>query len=33
MLARAANLRLEVDLRRGRRHVAFVPREQLATAA
>lgn len=33
MLARAANLRLEVDLRRGRRHVGFVPREHLATAA
>ncbi|MEU4349073.1 MFS transporter [Streptomyces sp. NPDC023838] len=33
MLARAANLRLKVDLRRGRRHLEFVPREQLATAA
>ncbi|MGP9020173.1 MFS transporter [Streptomyces sp. BR1] len=33
MLARAANLRLKVDLRRGRRHVEFVPRERLATAA
>lgn len=33
MLARAANLRLKVDLRRGRQHVQFVPREQLATAA
>ncbi|MEV6795426.1 MFS transporter [Streptomyces sp. NPDC051320] len=33
MLARAANLRLEVDLRRGRRHVSLVPREELATAA
>ncbi|MEU8957356.1 MFS transporter [Streptomyces sp. NPDC048518] len=34
MLARAANLRLKVDLRRGHRHVQFVPRErELATAA
>jgi len=33
MLARAANLRLKLDLRRGRQHVQFVPREQLATAA
>ncbi|WP_329120976.1 MFS transporter [Streptomyces sp. NBC_01465] len=33
MLARAANLRLKVDLRKGRQHLAFVPREQLATAA
>ncbi|MGW7079372.1 MFS transporter [Streptomyces sp. NPDC054866] len=33
MLARAANLRLKVDLRRGQQHVQFVPREQLATAA
>lgn len=32
MLARAANLRLKVDLRRGERHVQFVPREQLAAA-
>ncbi|GGS04482.1 MFS transporter [Streptomyces aureoverticillatus] len=28
MLARAANLRLKVDLRRGRTHVEFVPRER-----
>ena len=28
MLARAANLRLEVDLRRGRQHVRFVPKER-----
>ncbi|MEU6991550.1 MFS transporter [Streptomyces sp. NPDC046465] len=34
MLARAANLRLKVDLRRGRQHVQFVPRErELAAAA
>ncbi|MFJ2771849.1 MFS transporter [Streptomyces sp. NPDC087300] len=34
MLARAANLRLKVDLRRGRQHLQFVPRErELATAA
>ncbi|MFF1394568.1 MFS transporter [Streptomyces sp. NPDC058287] len=33
MLARAANLRLKLDLRRGQQHVQFVPREQLATAA
>ncbi|MEU5579553.1 MFS transporter [Streptomyces huasconensis] len=34
MLARAADLRLKVDLRRGRRHVQFVPRErEMATAA
>ncbi|MFF2505028.1 MFS transporter [Streptomyces sp. NPDC058067] len=33
MLARAANLRLKLDLRRGAQHVQFVPREQLATAA
>ncbi|MFD6417301.1 MFS transporter [Streptomyces sp. NPDC060194] len=32
-LGRAANLRLKVDLRRGHRHVEFVPRERLATAA
>ncbi|MFD3558770.1 MFS transporter [Streptomyces sp. NPDC058686] len=33
MLARAANLRLKLDLRRGQQHVQFVPRDQLATAA
>ncbi|MFD4632676.1 MFS transporter [Streptomyces sp. NPDC058284] len=38
MLARAANLRLKVDLRRGHQHVQFVPRErdrerELATVA
>ncbi len=33
MLARAANLRLKVDLRRGQPHVRFVPKEELATAA
>jgi MFS family permease len=33
MLVRAANLRPEFDLRRGRRHVSFVPRDELATAA
>ncbi|MFF1838324.1 MFS transporter [Streptomyces sp. NPDC058231] len=33
MLARAGGLRLQVDLRPGRPHVRFVPREQLATAA
>ncbi|MFF1376542.1 MFS transporter [Streptomyces sp. NPDC058308] len=34
MLARAANLRLKVDLRRGHQHVQFVPRErELAAAA
>jgi MFS family permease len=36
LLARAANLRLRVDLRRGHQHVQFVPREQergLATVA
>ncbi|MEU8507520.1 MFS transporter [Streptomyces brevispora] len=33
MLARVGGLRLQVDLRPGRRHVRFVPREQLATAA
>ncbi|WP_405807742.1 MFS transporter [Streptomyces sp. NBC_00210] len=33
MLARVGGLRLKIDLRRGRRHVEFVPREQLATAA
>ncbi|MFF2846979.1 MFS transporter [Streptomyces sp. NPDC058001] len=33
ILARAANLRLKVDLRRGRQHVQFVPREELAPAA
>ncbi|MFJ6570031.1 MFS transporter [Streptomyces sp. NPDC091292] len=32
LLARAANLRLKLDLRRGRQHVQFVPREELATA-
>ncbi|MGI5398191.1 MFS transporter [Streptomyces sp. CA-135486] len=32
MLARVGGLRLKIDLRRGRRHVEFVPREQLATA-
>ncbi|MFI1257106.1 MFS transporter [Streptomyces netropsis] len=29
-LARAGGLRLRIDLRRGRRHVAFVPRESVA---
>lgn len=33
MLARVGGLRLQVDLRPGRPHVRFVPREQLATAA
>lgn len=33
ILARIGGLRLHVDLRRGHRHVTFVPREQLATAA
>ena len=33
MLARVGGLRLKIDLRRGRRHVEFVPREQLAPAA
>lgn len=33
MLARVGGLRLKIDLRRGRRHVEFVPREELATAA
>ncbi|WP_353943954.1 MFS transporter [Streptomyces sp. HUAS MG91] len=33
MLARAANLRLKVDLRRGERHVQFVPRESVPVAA
>lgn len=33
MLARVGGLRLKIDLRPGRRHVEFVPREQLATAA
>lgn len=33
MLARVGGLRLKVDLRPGRPHVRFVPREQLATAA
>ncbi|WP_249416704.1 MFS transporter [Streptomyces sp. TS71-3] len=33
MLVRAANLRIKVDLRRGRRTVQFVPRKELATAA
>ncbi|MFF3643914.1 MFS transporter [Streptomyces sp. NPDC002564] len=33
MLARAANLRLKVDLRRGHRHVQFVPRERVLAAA
>ncbi|MBM7170924.1 MFS transporter [Streptomyces sp. G44] len=34
MLARAADLRLQVDLRRGRQHVRFVPRKrELTTAA
>ncbi|GLF97204.1 MFS transporter [Streptomyces yaizuensis] len=28
LLARAGNLRLKVDLRRGRKHLAFVPRQQ-----
>ncbi|MFF3491360.1 MFS transporter [Streptomyces sp. NPDC002795] len=32
LLARAANLRLKVDLRRGERHVQFVPRELAAAA-
>ena len=33
MLARVGGLRLKIDLRRGHRHVEFVPREELATAA
>lgn len=33
MLARAGNLRVKIDLRRGHPHVTFVPREKLATAA
>ncbi|MER7664669.1 MULTISPECIES: MFS transporter [unclassified Streptomyces] len=33
MLARAGGLRLKVDLRPGHKHVEFVPRERLATAA
>ncbi|MGA4841197.1 MFS transporter [Streptomyces sp. G45] len=33
MLARAANLRLQVDLRRGHQHVRFVPRERVLTPA
>ncbi|WP_372347586.1 MFS transporter [Streptomyces sp. KL116D] len=33
MLARAANLRLKVDLRRGERHLQFVPREPQPLAA
>lgn len=33
MLARAGGLRLRVDLRPGRPHLRFVPREELATAA
>lgn len=33
MLARVGGLRLKIDLRRGRRHVEFVRREELATAA
>ncbi|TQK45347.1 putative MFS family arabinose efflux permease [Streptomyces sp. SLBN-118] len=33
MLARVGGLRLKIDLRRGRRHVEFVPREELETAA
>ncbi|MEV8455691.1 MFS transporter [Streptomyces sp. NPDC052095] len=33
MLARAGGLRLRVDLRPGRPHVRFVPREELAAAA
>ncbi|NUK10009.1 MFS transporter [Streptomyces lunaelactis] len=33
MLVRVGGLRLKIDLRPGRRHVEFVPREQLATAA
>ncbi|MFJ1826013.1 MFS transporter, partial [Streptomyces sp. NPDC088178] len=33
MLARVGGLRLQVDLRPGRPHVRFVPREELATAA
>lgn len=32
-LTRVGGLRLKVDLRPGRPHVRFVPREQLATAA
>ncbi|MEU7135539.1 MFS transporter [Streptomyces sp. NPDC046261] len=32
-LARAGGLRLKIDLRRGRRHVAFVPREPAAARA
>jgi MFS family permease len=33
MLARVGGLRLKIDLRPGHRHVEFVPRESLATAA
>ncbi|MEV6398045.1 MFS transporter [Streptomyces sp. NPDC051907] len=33
MLARVGGLRLKIDLRRGRKHLEFVPREQLTTAA
>lgn len=33
MLARAGGLRLKVDLRPGHKHLEFVPRERLATAA
>lgn len=33
MLARAGNLRVKIDLRRGHPHVTFVPCEKLATAA
>ncbi|MFI9236061.1 MFS transporter [Streptomyces sp. NPDC053079] len=33
VLARAGGLRLKIDLRRGRRHVAFVPREPAAAEA
>ncbi|MCX4823911.1 MFS transporter [Streptomyces sp. NBC_01142] len=33
MLARVGGLRLKIDLRPGHRHLEFVPREQLATAA
>ncbi|MGW6310754.1 MFS transporter, partial [Streptomyces niveus] len=33
MLARVGDLRVKIDLRRGRPHVTFVPKERLATAA
>ncbi|MFE3329095.1 MFS transporter [Streptomyces sp. NPDC059176] len=33
IMARVGGLRVQLDLRRGRRHVRFVPRERLTTAA